>query len=243
MRSPFIKNFMKKSLNKHSGISIIGFITLTGVILSACASPANIFVINNPSCAQNQSSLPPEQLTQLTNYPNDLQMKIKPEKGDTVATLETNFGDIHMLLYTKEAPETAKNFIELSKAGKYDGTIFHRVIDCFMIQGGDFERRNGTGGYSYKGPGTVLQDEFGKGLKNVRGAVSMANSGPNTGGSQFFVVQADYGTPWLDGKHAVFGFVFDGMGAVDKIAKAKTKGGDVPKDEIVIQKVTIGEYK
>ncbi|MBI5753931.1 peptidylprolyl isomerase [Candidatus Peregrinibacteria bacterium] len=170
-------------------------------------------------------------------------MKTKPEAGDTIATLETNYGDIHILLYTKEAPETAKNFIELSKQNKYNGTIFHRVIDCFMIQGGDFEKRNGTGGYSYKGPGAKLQDEFGKGLKNVRGAVSMANSGPNTGGSQFFVVQADYGTPWLDGKHAVFGFVYNGMGAIDKIAKVKKGGNDKPVEDIILQKVTISQFK
>lgn len=184
-----------------------------------------------------------DDLNNLINYPNDLQMKIKPEAGDTVATLETNFGDIQMLLYTKEAPETAKNFIELAKAGKYDGTKFHRVIDCFMIQGGDFEKGNGTGGYSYKGPGTKLKDEFGKGLKNVRGAVSMANSGANTGGSQFFIVQADEGTPWLDGKHAVFGFVYDGMGAVDKIAKVKVGYSDNPTEDVIVQKVTISEFK
>ncbi|MBP9771074.1 peptidylprolyl isomerase [Candidatus Gracilibacteria bacterium] len=170
-------------------------------------------------------------------------MKIKPEAGDTIATLETNFGDMQMLLYTKEAPETAKNFIELAKAGKYDGTKFHRVIDCFMVQGGDFEKGNGTGGYSYKGPGTKLKDEFGKGLKNVRGAVSMANSGPNTGGSQFFIVQADEGTPWLDGKHAVFGFIFEGMGNVDKIAKVKVGYSDDPKEDVIVQKVTISEFK
>lgn len=215
--------------------------TVSALMLAGCggaSSSQNIFSINNPSCQPNSA-----QLTQLSNYTKDLQMKIKPVAGDTIAKLETNYGDIQMLLYTKEAPETAKNFIELSKTGKYDKTKFHRVIDCFMVQGGDFEKGNGTGGYSYKGPGTSLQDEFGKGLKNVRGAVSMANSGKNTGGSQFFIVQADEGTPWLDGKHAVFGFVYDGMGAVDKIAKVKKGPNDNPVEDVVIQKVTISEFK
>jgi cyclophilin family peptidyl-prolyl cis-trans isomerase len=218
--------------------------TISALVLSGCGggSSQNIFSVNNPAC-QYESKMPADQLAQLLNYPNDLQMKIKPEAGDTIATLETNFGDMQMLLYTKEAPETAKNFIELAKAGKYDGTKFHRVIDCFMVQGGDFEKGNGTGGYSYKGPGTKLKDEFGKGLKNVRGAVSMANSGPNTGGSQFFIVQADEGTPWLDGKHAVFGFIFEGMGNVDKIAKVKVGYSDDPKEEVIVQKVTISEFK
>lgn len=155
------------------------------------------------------------------------------------ATLKTSQGDIKIKLYTKEAPETAKNFIELAKQDKYDNAIFHRVIDNFMIQGGDFENRNGTGGYSYKGPGTSLEDEFGKGLSHIRGAVSMANAGPDTGGSQFFIVQATKGTPFLDGKHAIFGIVTEGMDAVDKIAKLETDGMDKPLKEVIIEDVII----
>lgn len=221
-------------------------LTLAALTLTACGGSSDavsVFNINNPTCQASYSNMQAAQLAELKNYPNDLSMKIKPTAGDTIATITTNYGDIQMLLYTKEAPETAKNFIELSKSGKYDNTLFHRVIDCFMIQGGDFENRNGTGGYSYKGPGTVIKDEFGPSLKNVRGAVSMANSGPNTGGSQFFIVQADHGTPWLDGKHAVFGFVYEGMGNVDKIAKVKKGGSDRPKEDVVIEKVTIAEFK
>ncbi len=182
-------------------------------------------------------------LSQSTNSTNDSQMKLKPKDGDTIAKIETNYGDIQVLLYDKEAPETAKNFIELAKSGKYDKTKFHRVIEGFMVQGGDFEKGNGTGGYSYKGPGTKLKDEFGKGLKNVRGALSMANSGPDTGGSQFFIVQADEGTPWLDGKHAVFGFVYEGMGSVDKIAKVKKGASNKPVEDVVVEKITISEFK
>jgi cyclophilin family peptidyl-prolyl cis-trans isomerase len=160
---------------------------------------------------------------------------------DTSAVLTTNKGDIKICLYTEEAPETTKNFIELSKQGKYDGTIFHRVIKDFMIQGGDFENRNGTGGYSYLGKGTSLKDEFGKGLTHKYGAVSMANAGPNTGGSQFFIVQKKEGTDWLDGKHAIFGYVYEGMDIVDEIANVETNGVDKPLEDVIVEKVEIIE--
>ena len=162
-------------------------------------------------------------------------------KNEEVATLKTNMGDITIELHADKAPETVKNFVELAKAGKYDGVIFHRVIEDFMIQTGDFENHNGTGGHSYKGPGTSLQDEFGKGLEHGYGAVSMANSGPNTGGSQFFIVQAKDGTPWLDGMHAIFGQVTEGMDVVDKIAKAEKNAMDKPLEDIVIESIVIGK--
>lgn len=158
-----------------------------------------------------------------------------------MATLYTNFGEIEIELYIEQAPETTKNFIELSKTGKYDNTIFHRVIDDFMIQGGDFENRNGTGGYSYKGPGTSLEDEFGEGLSHKRGALSMANRGPDTGGSQFFIVQAEDGTTRLDGLHTIFGQVTKGMDVVDKIAGADTDVYDKPLEDVIIEKIEISE--
>lgn len=170
-------------------------------------------------------------------------MQLSPEKGDTIAILKTTLGEIKMLLYVKEAPETTKNFIELAKAGKYDDTIFHRVIDNFMIQGGDFEKRNGFGGYSYKGPGTYLEDEFGENLVHIYGAVSMANGGPNTAGSQFFIVQAENGTPWLNGKHAIFGYIYEGMNTVEKIADMETDDFDKPTKDIVVETITIEEFK
>ena len=156
------------------------------------------------------------------------------------AIMTTNFGDITISLYNDEAPLTTDNFIELAKDGKYDDTIFHRVIDGFMIQGGDFENRNGTGGYSAQGPDTLLQDEFTEGLTHERGAISMANTGaPNSGGSQFFIVQAKDGTTWLDGKHAIFGKVTEGMDVVDKIASVQTLPGDRPVEDVVLEKVTL----
>lgn len=226
-----------KNHNTSTLSTTTSIILTSAIFLAACTSSNSsktAFSINNPTCQTPT--------TELTNYTNILNMRTQPEKNDTIATLQTNYGDIKIFFYTKEAPETAKNFIELAKTGKYDNSIFHRAIDCFMIQGGDFENKNGTGGYSYKGPGTSLKDEFGEGLKNIRGAVSMANSGPDTGGSQFFIVQADYGTPWLDGKHAVFAFVYDGMGTVDKIAKVKKGDSDKPVEDVVIEKVVIGEF-
>lgn len=162
-----------------------------------------------------------------------------PQKGDHTAKIITNYGEIRVKLYADIVPETVKNFEELAKAGKYNGTIFHRVIKDFMIQGGDFDKRDGTGGYSYKGPGTVIQDEFSPELKNIKGALSMANRGPNTGTSQFFIVQAKDGTPWLDGKHAVFGQVYEGLDIVDKIASVETGPMDKPLKDVVIEKIEI----
>ncbi len=188
---------------------------------------------------EETTQAPPEVQSPITTT----EMKTAPESGDKIATLTTNKGTINILLFTEEAPETTKNFIELAKQGKYDDTIFHRVIDNFMSQGGDFENRNGTGGYSYKGPGNYLQDEFGEGLTHIRGAVSMANAGPNTGGSQFFIVNAPEGTAWLNGAHAIFGFVYEGMDVVDAIAKVNKSSMDRPNEDMVIEKVEISQFK
>ncbi len=170
------------------------------------------------------------------------EMKLAPDSGDTIAILKTNLGEIRMLLYTEQAPETTKNFIELSKDGKYSDTIFHRIIDNFMIQGGDFENRNGTGGYSYKGQGTTIKDEFGEGLEHKYGAVSMANAGPNTGGSQFFIVQNSSGTPHLNGAHAIFGYVYEGMDVVEKMADVEKDGMDKPLEDVVLEDVIIEKF-
>ncbi len=169
-------------------------------------------------------------------------MQLQPEKNGTIAIFTTNHGEFTALLYTDLVPNTTENFIELAKDGKYDGIPFHRVIKDFMIQGGDFENKNGTGGYTFKGPGTAITDEFGEGLKHVKGTLSMANAGPNTGGSQFFIVQAEGGTPWLDGAHSIFGYVYEGMDVIDEIANVKTAGADVPVEEVILEKVEITDY-
>ncbi|MFC1615721.1 peptidylprolyl isomerase [Patescibacteria group bacterium] len=167
-------------------------------------------------------------------------MKTTPEEGDTIALVKTNHGDIKILLYTEETPETTKNFTELAKEGKYDGVLFHRIIKDFMIQAGDIEHKEGFGGHSYKGPGTNIPDEFVDELTHVRGALSMANTGaPNSGGSQFFVVHPEDGTHFLDGKHTIFGFVYEGMDVVDKIADVETNPKDKPLEDVVIETIEI----
>jgi peptidyl-prolyl cis-trans isomerase B (cyclophilin B) len=173
----------------------------------------------------------------------DTTMQLEPKKGDTVAIMETNFGDISILLYTKKAPETTKNFIELTKQGKYEDVPFHRIIPNFMIQGGDFENKNGTGGYTYNGPGTLLKDETVPGLEHVYGAVSMAKTPlPDSAGSQFFIVQAKEGTHHLDGVHSVFGYAYDGMDVVEKMAALETDGMDRPAKRVLIEGIEIEKY-
>lgn len=154
---------------------------------------------------------------------------------DTEVVFETNLGDITIKLLPEEAPKIAKNFVQLADSNKYDGTIFHRVIDGFMIQGGDYENRNGTGGKSFNGE--ELLDEFSPNLSHVRGTVSMANHGPNTNGSQFFIVQKD--ASFLDGRHSVFGQVIAGMDVVDQIAQVNTDAKDMPLENVTILKATI----
>src|SRR5436853_6083372 len=136
------------------------------------------------------------------------------------ATLQTNHGAIELELFPEAAPKTVDNFVKLARDGFYDRLIFHRVIPDFMIQGGD---PTGTGS---GGPGYSFEDEFNQ-HKIERGALAMANAGPNTNGSQFFIVTTD-AAPWLDGKHTVFGRVTSGMDAVDAIERTPTGGGDRP---------------
>ncbi len=150
----------------------------------------------------------------------------------STATMHTNHGPIVIELFPDDAPKTVANFEKLAGDGFYNGVIFHRVIPDFMIQGGD---PTGTGS---GGPGYKFEDEFND-QKVVRGALAMANSGPNTNGSQFFIVTAD-ACPWLDGKHTVFGRVTDGMDVVDTIAGLDRDGRDKPHDDVVIERVELG---
>ena len=189
-----------------------------------------------------------------------------PQKGDTLAVMHTNMGDIKIKLFPEKAPKTVENFVTHSKNGYYNGLKFHRVINDFMIQGGD-PRGNGTGGESIWGGS--FSDEFDPELHNLRGALSMANSGPNTNGSQFFIVQAREvpsnmleqmcdledngfpaditaayaelgGTPWLDFRHTVFGQVTEGMDVVDAIAAVETVN-DVPRSDVIIESIEVTE--
>lgn len=189
----------------------------------------------------------------------------QPQKGETVAVMHTNMGNISIRLFPDKTPKTCENFITHAKNGYYNGLIFHRVIRDFMIQGGD-PTGTGCGGESIWGDS--FEDEPDIELRNYRGALSMANAGPNTNGSQFFIVQCDRvdnrllkqmegladqgypaevvanyakvgGTPHLDFRHTVFGQVFDGMDVVDAIAGVPTGAQDRPKQDVVIQSIDI----
>ena len=149
----------------------------------------------------------------------------------STAVMHTNHGDITLELFDEEAPKTVENFKKLVGDNFYNGVIFHRVIKDFMVQGGD---PTGTG---RGGPGYTFEDEINE-HKIVRGALAMANAGPNTNGSQFFIVTTD-AAPWLDGKHTVFGHVVDGMDVVDKIEASDTDGNDRPKQDAVIESVAL----
>lgn len=194
----------------------------------------------------------------MTNFP-----QINPEGSNvTKAVLNTNKGAVTLALYPDLAPKTVENFVGLAKQDYYNGIIFHRVISDFMIQGGD-PTGTGMGGESIWGE--QFEDEFSPLLFNLRGAISMANSGPNTNGSQFFIVTASQvpgqmvgqmeaagypeevisayteqgGTPWLDHKHTVFGQVIDGMDVVDEINKTATNPSDRPLEDVVIESIEI----
>lgn len=189
----------------------------------------------------------------------------KPTENDTIAIIKTNMGEIKIKLFPQFAPKTVENFTTHAKNGYYDGLIFHRVIKDFMIQGGD-PTGTGCGGESIWG--RSFEDEFTGELHNLRGALSMANAGPNTNGSQFFIVQANNcpedfimqmkqidekvfpnecveayeeigGTPWLDFRHTVFGQVYDGMDVVDAIATVPTKSQDKPASDVIIETIVI----
>ena len=149
------------------------------------------------------------------------------------ASLHTNRGRVDLELFEEEAPKTVRNFRELGTSGFYDGVVFHRVIPDFMIQTGD-PTGTGTGG-----PGYQFEDEINE-HKIVRGALAMANAGPDTNGSQFFVVTAE-ACPWLDGKHTVFGRVTDGMDVVDAISSVATDARDRPREDVVIERVEISD--
>jgi peptidyl-prolyl cis-trans isomerase B (cyclophilin B) len=149
------------------------------------------------------------------------------------ATLHTNAGEIVLELHDSDAPKTVENFRKLAADGFYDGLIFHRIIPDFMIQGGCPEG-TGTGG-----PGYTFEDEFND-HKVVRGALAMANAGPNTNGSQFFIVTTE-AAAWLDGKHTVFGTVTSGMATVDAIEKTETDGSDRPLAEQKIERIELSE--
>lgn len=227
-------------------------------ILSACGTSTEKEADNangsetEEKQTNNQSSETPDNFPQLTE---------EFQGNERLVEMQTSKGNIKIKLFPDQAPKAVENFIKHSEDGYYDGLIFHRVIQDFMIQGGDPEG-TGMGGESIYGE--AFEDEFSNELYNIRGALSMANSGPNTNGSQFFIVQnttldpslkeqmekAGYpeeiikayekgGTPWLDNKHTVFGQVVEGMDVVDGIAAVETAEQDKPAEDVVIEKIEV----
>ncbi|WP_155589925.1 peptidylprolyl isomerase [Lysinibacillus cavernae] len=192
------------------------------------------------------------------------QLTTDVQAGEVLVEMNTTLGAIKIKLFPEHAPKTVENFLGHAKSGYYNGIVFHRVIQDFMIQGGD-PTGTGMGGESIWG--NSFEDEFSDKLFNLRGALSMANAGPNTNGSQFFVVQMKHlpsdmlrqlqgagfpeeiieayaqngGTPWLDHKHTVFGHVVEGMDIVDKIADVEKDGRDKPLEDVKIESITVFE--
>lgn len=193
---------------------------------------------NNPTDSQTVQNLESEQLTTKNMELAELAALDYKDKYKG-AQIKTNFGEIEVEFYSADSPATVNNFMKLADEGFYDGTKFHRVIEDFMIQGGDQNSKNdqlpetwGTGD-----PGYSFPDEINS-HKLVRGSLAMANSGPDTNGSQFFIVTKDE-TSWLDGKHTNFGFVTEGMEVVGKIEAAPKSAGDRPTQPIIVEKITL----
>lgn len=201
--------------------------------------------------------------TEKEAQPNLVQLDTKVAKGEPVATIETSEGTVKIKLFPKEAPKAVENFITHAKEGYYDGVLFHRVIDNFMIQSGD-PKGDGTGGESIWGK--PFKNEISNNLYHFRGALAMANAGADTNGSQFYIVQNSFladtdiqnqnvtyadnvveaykklkGVPSLDGSYTVFGQTIEGLDVVDKIAETKTATGDRPEKDITIKTIKITE--
>lgn len=182
---------------------------------------------------ENTNSMPVQtNTTDKKTYSQPFEMQLK-DGVDYVAQITTSMGVIKIDLFEKEAPKTVNNFVSLAKDGFYDGLIFHRVIEDFMIQGGD------PLGMGFGDPGYKFEDEFND-QKLVKGSLAMANSGPNTNGSQFFIVTATE-TPWLDGKHTNFGIVTEGLDIAEAISKVQKDSSDKPLTPVVMEKVEIIE--
>ena len=171
-----------------------------------------------------------------------------PQSGETIATIATNCGDMKIRLFPEIVGLAAENFIELARQGKYSNVPFHRVIKNFMIQGGDFTNKNGTGGHAASGENSKIGDVYDSRLKHIRGAVSWAKTNEAYSiGSQFFIVQNKNGTPFLDHPkdgednegYTVFGQLYEGFETLDSIANVKTDSRDRPKEDIIIESVVV----
>ncbi len=208
-----------------------------GAVLGGVLVLILIFTLTGKSQTNNQTMNDEQQVATTTEQSATSTSQV--QATGSIAVFTTNQGTFSLQLETEKAPKTVENFVKLAQAGFYDGQRFHRVIEGFMIQGGDPLSKDlankamwGTGGPGYK-----FADEFGQGLSNVTGTISMANAGPNTNGSQFFINTND--NTFLDGKHAVFGKVVEGMDVVMKISQVDTDPTDKPLSDVIIEKVEV----
>lgn len=237
---------------------MIVILCLLGLVLAACGQTEKGVTTKDKQKADEKTAEESKGDENMT-YP---QLTTEVAENEKLVEMNTSMGTIKIKLFPEQAPKTVENFITHSEDGYYDGLKFHRVIKDFMIQGGD-PNGNGTGGESIYGES--FEDEFSPELFNLRGALSMANAGPDTNGSQFFIVQKsdidpqledqmksagfpaeiidaymeNGGTPWLDQKHTVFGQVVDGMDIVDKIANVEVGANDLPKEDVVIKNIKV----
>jgi peptidylprolyl isomerase len=214
-------------------------------IMIAIAVVAIVAVIGIVTLKNGPTTGDTDLVVDLGAFPNG-DTFVRSNDTNPVVTLKTTEGDISLELYMDKTPITAGNFLELAQSGFYTGTLFHRVIDNFMIQGGDPNSKRGDVElYGRGGPGYTIEDEFVLGLSNLRGTIAMANIGqPNTGGSQFFInftnnIGLDHDKQPLTSKHPVFGQVVDGQGVVDAIIRVETDSRDLPLKPIVIEEVVI----
>ena len=241
-------------------LRLMAFILLLMFTLGACGTKQKVNEVNQekqeePATDNNKSNEKEgnADMAEQVVYP---QLSTEVAENERLVQMNTNMGAIKIKMFPEQAPKTVENFLTHAKDGYYNGVIFHRVIQDFMIQGGD-PQGTGRGGESiYGGP---FEDEFSMQLFNLRGALSMANAGANTNGSQFFIVQSSRasalrqgypqeiidayaemgGTPHLDFGHTVFGHVIEGMDIVDAIANVKTLPGDKPAEDVVIESIDI----
>jgi len=215
-------------------IIIAGTLIALGVVV--------VLILNTRTGIEPQNNLQTPEAQLPTNITNIMQGQNEREvatyDANRTVVLKTNHGDITIELFLTQAPITAGNFLRLAEAGFYNGVKFHRVISGFMIQGGDPNTRNGNRNlYGTGGPGHTIPDEFVPELSNVTGTISMANAGPNTGGSQFFINTVD--NLFLDGRHAVFGRVIEGMDTVRAIERVRVGERNIPVEPVVIQSVEV----
>ena len=213
-------------------LSIILSIIMIAALLTGCGDKEAYKMVLDGSYT-NINEVPAAKAKVDANYQSKA-----PESGETVAILHTNKGDIRMRFFPEVAPIAVNNFIALAKAGKYDNTIFHRIIQNFMIQGGDYTNFNGTGGESIYG--REFQLETNANVHNTKGSVAMANRGPGTNGSQFYINQVD--NSYLDNSYTVFGQVYEGMDVVNDICGVKTDMNDKPIYDVTLDSVEITKY-